>query len=255
MNCTKGLNDTIVFSPHLDDAVFSLGAGLYNHAFGFSKVINIYTKSRYTIDSIKEEYSITSQRLYEDRITMTALGLDSEYWGFKDSSLKTYLYPNEDSYLDPYANIHDDESWEYVSLKIKKLIKDNPNSFFLSPVGMGNHIEHRIISNICRSCIGFADILFYEDATYYVDKDQALRMLAGSPVNTCVVLLNDNFQEKKKFLEFYESQINEQVLMNIEKMFTITGGESLWGKRSTVERFCNYLSSRTVRHSVNVYSI
>ena len=69
--------DTIIISPHCDDAAFSLGGCLIGGLLGDVEVVNIFTVTDYTKVGDGTVEAVTALRKHEDR---TALAPYSTGW-------------------------------------------------------------------------------------------------------------------------------------------------------------------------------
>jgi LmbE family N-acetylglucosaminyl deacetylase len=242
---------TIIFSPHLDDAVFSLGGCLLARLFPQPSVINIYTRSRYRIDGLGEEVAVTRMRRNEDREAMLSLGIAASYWEFPDTSLKPE-YPDEPSYLNLAAETKSDPSYAAVFAGIAEVGRSESEALFLAPLGMGNHIEHRVTAEACGELLREGkSVAFYEDGSYLTHsaKEGAV-VAAGLGLTGHVTLLPVGFSEKERLVRFYASQIDDETLASLRRAYSEVGGERLWSTEPVVDRIVGMTNGAAGRFEV-----
>lgn len=247
--------ETVVLSPHLDDAAFSVGACLLSGLFPRASVINIYSRSGYRIDSLGEESEVTHRRMQEDREAMRLLGIAASYWGFPDTSLKPE-YPDEPSYLNPAADPKSDKSYSAVSERIADVVRTRRAALFLSPLGLGYHIEHRIVAEVCH---GFLQegmfVAFYEDGSYFEKSvTEATTIAEHLGLTSHITISPLGFSWKEGLVKVYSSQIDEQTLASLRRSYSETGGERLWSTDRVIDQILHMVSTwhqRRVRSEDN----
>jgi len=228
---------TIIFSPHLDDAVFSLGGCLLARLFPQPSVINIYTRSRYRIDGLGEEAAVTRMRRNEDREAMRMLGIAASYWELPDTSLKPE-YPDESSYLNPAADTKSDPSYAAVFAGIAEVGRRWGEALFLAPLGLGNHIEHRVTAEVCGELLREGrSVAFYEDGSYLGHSAKVAAIVAERLGLTHHVTLRPvGFSEKECLVCLYASQVDHETLASLRRAYSEMGGERLWSTEPVVDR-------------------
>ena len=232
----KPLYDSIIFSPHPDDAVFSLGATLLAGFLGKVKVINIFSTSRYTIHAMGDKASVTAKRIEEDRKAMEYLNVDVIYWNYPDSSLRPQ-YKDEDHYLDPGNNPEDDVCYQHVYSSIKNEFIENNGTFFFAPLGLGTHIDHTIIACACSSVQNTA-IAYYEDGSYFTGNPADARRFADILQLTDVLSIDPgNLNKKMELVNFYSSQLNTEIYSSLKEAYIQSSGERIWFAKKKGVRF------------------
>ena len=219
--------ETIILSPHIDDAVFSLGGALAAKSFGLCQVVNVYSHSRYTISGCWDTPRITQQRHKEDKAAMTHLSLDVDYCGLSDSSLRA-AYADEASYLAPNLLTESDETWGSACSVVSDVIEANPNSFFLAPLGLGHHIDHRIVRDVCLMVPNLFKIAFFEDGTYHRTAHLVKQHAKHLGLTRIWTLLSDGYEKKEEAVNFYTSQLDDSVRSLLRKSYDTYGGERVW---------------------------
>ena len=235
---------TIIFSPHLDDAVFSLGGTLIIGALGTVRVVNIYTTSRYSVSGNLDPASVTETRMAEDRTAMAMLGIEAEYWGFEDTTMKQQRYPDEASYLDPNADPLRDDSWGEVFERINATFARFPQALFLAPLGIGHHIEHRIVAQCCLPHGNRGPVVgFYEDGTYFRDQAYSRQCAAEFGLAESVTIAGPEYDRKARLIDIYASQLDASIRQNIRIAFHRNSGESIWTWSNLIDRIKNMVTA------------
>ncbi len=154
----------LYFSPHLDDVVFSCGAKILQQIEEGHQV-NIWTLfagdpplgqiSDFALELHQRwgfKDAVVSKRREEDKIACRILEASFHHWDYPDciyrmdSVTKKYLYTSGKDIFGNYLG-KEEELIEDLARKIKeKITKD---TIMISPLGIGNHIDHQI----CRKII------------------------------------------------------------------------------------------------------
>ncbi len=154
-------------SPHLDDAVWSLGALLCQLAMSYDvRVITVFSHSAFVYDELAPPAYATLLRKAENAIALKKTGVhDHSCLNFpeavlRDKSLETIF---DSDYQLP----------EYVQdLLINTLRQSIPDSaVVLAPSAFGDHVDHIAV----RDSIGslFKQVIYYEDMPYVTRPDRA----------------------------------------------------------------------------------
>ncbi len=176
-----------VFSPHLDDAVLSTFAHLSSWRIKHScTVISVFTSFSsssvppYSLDILKR-LSLTTReyekkRKQEDREVLTEndfswLHLDYIDGAFR-SSQKKPLYRTPQELFSGTIHNHD--------LRLMKSLKDTVKSvstsfdLVLSPLAVGNHVDHLIVRKAVESAVPRKKIAYYLEVPYWYKPQQLL---------------------------------------------------------------------------------
>ena len=157
---------TILISPHSDDIAFSIGGMLLQNMFNRPLLmVTIFTKSNYSpcINICKSD-TITRERHLEDVEFTDKLEIEFQSFNFPEPQLRGYsrreIFANNNPVSDPiYTEVYN---------ALFKLIKSSQCETIVSPMGLGNHIDHNIVCNICCRIAKENNIriVFYEDLHY-----------------------------------------------------------------------------------------
>ncbi|XVN44358.1 MAG: PIG-L family deacetylase [Rickettsia hoogstraalii] len=127
-------------------------------------LINIFNKTRYYLPTFKTN-NINKQRDSEDNRFAKQFSLNKINLNFPDSSVLRHT-----AYSETICTPHDIRH----SFLMKKLIKIfkyiKPNKIFC-PLGIGGHIDHKIVKEICLKIFrnNYHNLVFYEDLPYAYD--------------------------------------------------------------------------------------
>lgn len=219
--------DSIIFSPHPDDVVFSIGATLLAGCLGATRIINVFSRSRYTVAGLGHEEEISSRRILEDARAMEKVKADADYWNYPDSSVKRQ-YADESHYMDAANRPANDEYFPLVHERIKTELSTNSNALFLAPLGLGYHIDHSIIAAVC-AMLPHSTIAYYEDGSYFTgNPEDAYRHATALNLHRAITLDPGNLADKIGLAMLYESQFDNEIRTNLESAYRHCGGERIW---------------------------
>lgn len=200
-----------IFSPHIDDAIFSLGGSMLNwRSKGLKvKVFNIFTISNWiNPDAISGKISalntvqITELRKNEERNAAKYAGFDFEFWDFLDFPLRDEFSPQENLNME----------LEILN-KITKCFKKEDSIFF--PVGI-DHADHILINKISNSFINKGlNIFHYEDLPYYSWGKFDYKKDYMSKKSKIPIIERINFEKKMVALTRYNSQVSDAFIKSI----------------------------------------
>lgn len=221
----------VILSPHMDDAALSCG-GLLNFLTGRQAsclVISIYCGNPPAVKN-KDGTLRTPQRKghvnprlrrREDVSAMHAVDADFVHLGFPDGIYRRSSITNQLIYR------HAREKWvapriddlahvEELYLVLRRLCLNLGRILLVSPMGIGQHVDHTIVSRVAlRLAERGLSLLFFEDFPYVVDSEvgngteddprQALRRLGWDSAQRMVIPVN--VAAKAALISHYQSQI------------------------------------------------
>ncbi len=215
----------LVLSPHLDDAVLSLGGMMaQNAASGQSVVVyNLFCAPYHgplspAAQRLHEGWGdpedITGLRLQEDRQALEVIGAqqiigDARDLIYRQSLQGVWLYTN----MEDIQGERNPEDNALVGTYFKKLSgmfsKDKFDIF--APLGIGGHIDHMLAFDIGVRLhkAGYA-VRFYEDLPYAMREDYLHARTDGlTDMQSSVELFPMEMLERKiEALHYYQSQID-----------------------------------------------
>jgi len=223
----------IIFSPHYDDAVFSLGGAINEGYLINPQVYVVYTKSNYQLKS-KKQKDITKVRGIEEYRALNKFNVSPKFLGYNDATKREYT--SEEDYMSYKNNPKKDSSFLNVRKKIRLIVKRSKALIFLFPLGLGYNVDHVILFEIGKELDeeGYP-ILFYEDIGYDMSYDDRLikkyfKKRKLSVINS--VFKVSNIEKKLSIMRVYKTQISRKILADTKNVIEKRGGERIWGKKN-----------------------
>jgi LmbE family N-acetylglucosaminyl deacetylase len=173
--------DIVVFSPHMDDAVFSMGSILLEwiHQGKSIKIISVFTEfslNKYSSNYAKkliEESGCKSAKIYtkirqeENMEAMKQLGVAYENWGINDggfrASNKKPIYMNFKQLMSGKISRYDKKLCQLIAIKMKTV----DAKVVVAPLGWGGHADHIIVSKEVKKHFEASKTLFFVDMPYF----------------------------------------------------------------------------------------
>lgn len=230
-----------ILSPHIDDAAFCLTLNIAKFVTANLPVtlINCFTISAFTtIDcGVKGREKVSLLRQKEDQ----------EFNKLFNSEINII---NLDLLDAPLRNnyIHQFNQFNPAELdlieKIKSFLAVNADGLILCPLALGNHIDHTLCVEAVVQLHQNKQILFYEDLPYTarVSQEEINGHIEDLERKLSVKLVNytDGFKnskiDKERAIRVYESQMNDEICLEIISYMHQLGGERLWGEVDIINR-------------------
>ena len=163
----------VVLSPHLDDAVLSLGQHIIEWKkegkrikvitvftkFGDGKDLPDYSKNYLFESGFESTKKFEEARVKEDETAMKKLGVDFEHWGLVDAGFRN-IYNSKKELMGGVVDPRDKKLEKQIK---EKLMKVSAADLFLVPAGVGGHVDHVMINNIGKEIINKK---YYLDVPY-----------------------------------------------------------------------------------------
>jgi LmbE family N-acetylglucosaminyl deacetylase len=213
------LERLIVLSPHLDDGALSCGGLLAATRDKVSRLVITVTAG--TRARERKGFASPTERRREDRAAMRELDCDFVHLGFADAVYRTSPVSGQLIYRDSRERlaappIDDAGHVEELYVVLRRLSQDLGNVLVLSPLGIGQHVDHAICARVALRLFGAsANLLFYEDFPYVLDgysagvpdddPRQAIARLGRAAVGRHRVAIDA--EAKLSILSHYHSQI------------------------------------------------
>ena len=217
-----------VFSPHLDDAVFSLGLSLaaWSEWKVDVTVINFFTVSGFGPRCAgRDAVVISALRVREDRRALGSISpnIQIRSLGLLDAPLRLGL---------PVSSV--------FTLKVEpeevRVVQQRIAGATIAPLGLGNHIDHLTVRNAAIRRHG-KNLAFYEDLPYAAwTEERALRErvaeveeMARARLRPVILRRRHAIAIKRRMTSFYRSQIDREEA-NLIARFAANygGGERIW---------------------------
>jgi len=227
----------VVISPHLDDAVFSIGGLLTRLSMHYRiHIITLFSIDPYSIykDLRKDFERLQQLRLKEEMASMSLIRATTLQMGWKDAMLR--------GYKNIYEPINPEEPLEWYINSIRDKIPESPH-LILCPLGI-THVDHRLtrilVDRVNVTKVGLkTPIIYYEDLPYACDGFKQKKSY-----KSCCFKLNDfEVNNKKKMAKIYISQLAPGLITKI--LNHRKGQECLWYRddNCTIDWKCNLGSS------------
>lgn len=243
-------NKIIILSAHCDDIPLSLGGCLLGKLFKVQPtVIVIFSVTNYVLgnDGSMVEEEVTRIRMEEEKSAGKIANYNIRFLNFKDAICR----PNYIRYSDLFYDhlIIEDPVYPLVKKAIFKVL-NNHEGLICSPLGIGNHVDHEILTKISLDLLienPELPILFYEDLPYadYIPQIQFMKKI--EEINQILSLKsylfkNFNINDKVKLLKIYKTQLDQkQIDMIIHYWDSVRKGERIWLTKAALKLINNDL--------------
>ncbi len=209
-----GFSKILIFSPHLDDTVLSMGGLLTELVKAKKKIINynIYSEcSAASTDSIVLRLNLAGVadwreyaeiRQTEDREAFEALGgIELHNLGYVDC-----LWRHDDKeqtlYQTAFSSTHElDDHIQKLEREIQSLVSE-PNVVAFCPLARGHHIDHLIVRDILAR--SGAAVVYYMDFPYSQKYPEEREFIEAHQLSSTE--WPGPYEQKAELLQYYESQ-------------------------------------------------
>jgi len=154
----------VVMSPHLDDAVLSLGAWI---------AAQIRSGEEVKVATVFSEGGAGhARRRREDEAALEALGASAIHLGYLDAPFRSGFYTT-------FARIT--SGWREEEDRLIEEVRDSIHAIkpaqLVCPLAVGGHVDHRVVHAASLAAAAPDDLLFYEDLPYaWIAGATALRL-------------------------------------------------------------------------------
>lgn len=214
----------IILSPHLDDAVWSLGGYLKQAVKkGHIEVINIFSKCTFIFGKADDKEKATRVRKLEDKKTLNTIGIKNvQYLDLPEALLRGYS--PEQMFLESDVEL-DDTVMKQLGQILRKTIC--PGDTLLIPSGFGGHVDHYLTRNLATHLPGTH--YYYEDLPY------AARSVRRSIAESFLInkkrlslpISQEIVQNHVELIQMYKSQIKPRHIEQIGS-YIKENGYTLW---------------------------
>lgn len=229
-------NKTLIISPHCDDSTLSLGGAILNKNLGKNITIyDVFSISNYTIkEPGTADWKKTTTIRHQEEINVSKrLGTKLKFIGFKEPLLRQG-YKKMDDIFKPDTSPTKDKIWNEVYEWGKKACKEKKWDYIFFPLGIGHHIDHKILTQVgikLQRLDTNLPIFFYEDLPYAggEDLDYITKHVKNidKRLESILIPLN-NLKGKMQTLELYASQFDSEDTGWIYKHTNRLKGERIW---------------------------
>lgn len=246
---------TILVAPHADDIAYSIGGSLILDSFVKPILMTtIFTNSNCSRHiKIKDNVTISRERILEDIEFANKLGIKYQSLHFYDAPLRGIL--DIYSIVDPVS----DPIFQQVYVALSKLIKSYHCELIVSPMGIGNHVDHIIVRDACRKIAreNNLQIIFYEDLCYAYHMTPTQITAKARAISPSImpydIDITSIFNEKIKNVKLYESQTDIISRIKIRLYAMRLGAENIdFRERIQPNNLLGYMSCLLVDNFSNV---
>lgn len=212
-----------VISPHIDDAIFSLGGSICNWlgAGEEVRIIYIFTRSNWTnpasisgIEYPKDTETVTALRKAEERDLQDILDHDTEFLDWKETGLRGRKTMLLDLLLHGSMPVTKNRMTNRIREQLKNTLDRNTSCFFPLGLGKWRHPDHVITREIGLSLLmdGFK-VAIYEDLPYCTQVDSGtINGRFFDNIEFTPVYEEIDIENKIRLLEYYQSQMSPKWL-------------------------------------------
>lgn len=243
---------TLLISPHLDDAALSLGGILSGNVLQKPLLnVNIFTKSTHApygyrgisgfipkqlrkgirFRKMLLMREITRQRKREDLLFFKSQGIPYIDLDLLEAPLRGYTNIMKVS----RPKVADHLTFESIRSFVLKIASNADRGYILLPLGLGNHIDHRIARDASLSGCGNLCPIFYEDLPYAADLslDEIDKTAASfdTSLRPSTFEIQKYLQTKINNIKLYGSQIGHRQISR-----TVSHAERLGENKTACER-------------------
>lgn len=178
------MSTALFISPHLDDAVFSCATLMQQLVANGTQVVvaTVFTEG-------SQDYP---QRRDEDLEALHLLGAEALHLGHLDAPDRTPPYQTFREIIFGWHEA-DSHTLQAVTHSLTDCLNQTHATHLFAPLGVGTHVDHRLVHDSARQLRGPQILSFYEDRPYsYAEGAVELRLrelgFDGGPVSTQLLL-------------------------------------------------------------------
>ena len=252
----KSYFDTIILSPHLDDAALSCG-GLIHTLSEKGKAVLVVTfmageppqiPFSHFANQLHDRWELASQivqqRREEDRNACHILGADFLHGAIPDAiyrnellSEHNYFYTSDETL---FGQIHPVDA-KITLPQIATIINDLPkHDHLIAPLTIGSHVDHQLVRTAVEQCYNKL-VSYYEDYPYARQAGAVEAVIANDRLQLeyeTISLSLENLKFKGASIAAFKSQISSffngrlDIETQISAYASKIGGERYWAQKS-----------------------
>jgi len=201
-------NKIWIFSPHIDDAMLSLGGFISNYKYHVD-VINVFTTTNYTINGLFDIDDVTKLRKQEEEKVSSVVWYQSFFWDYLDAIIR--IWSDEEDFINKDYNPKNDAVYDKLYKQVVNFIRHNRYDSVFFPSWIWNHVDHIALSQIWKDLSNIeSQIYFYEDLWYpenYSDDPNA------------IIYEFKDIGRKIEILSLYESQMEKGTIDSVMEIY------------------------------------
>lgn len=217
----------ILFSPHCDDAAYSLGGSLLADLLGIIHVVSLFTLTDYWIWESASVEDVTAYRKSEEK---EAIGPYVNWLDWED--LPDAVCRNRGLFARLERRLYNRFA-RTVHKAVRRRIDESACDLALFPAGTGMHPDHILLAKVGLELAKTRmPVLFYLDQPYgsRVFQPCDLRGPLAGQASEFKLLRGAAVAEKERLVYSYRSQVNEPLLQDILGHYRTVGGEILMAR-------------------------
>ena len=234
-----------VLSPHVDDAAYAIAITLARAALNGEtiEVVNCFTETTYAPElEYKPKVAISTLRAEEDARVVASLGSNStsSFLGLPDTSARVgYDEVSESFHRRDFTAGEEQLQAALVAAFSAMKTRIPVGSPVFSPMGFGNHVDHRLVRAAAEEIFPLERLIYYEDMPYSKSAPRrVLRKHLDRPEFDSVLCPGSQaeIRNKEEALCSYASQLHPDHGRWILDRAKQLGGERLWLARQEYAR-------------------
>ena len=194
-------------SPHADDIALCLGGWVAAVAPRVElSLVTVFSRSDYAPHAaVRGAEAVSRARAGEDTAYARQHGLAHRLLGFADSSC---IGLDDDSEL----TAPDDSDPRRAAVEAAVADAVQGATVLAAPIGVGGHVDHRLVRNAVARAAGPRLCLWYEDLPYALEvppgwEPDLVSPLTGGPLAAWLFAHDDHLAAKRRGLAHYRSQL------------------------------------------------
>ncbi|NBD73865.1 hypothetical protein GVX82_02375 [Patescibacteria group bacterium] len=226
----------IVFSPHADDAVLSLGGHLraWRAADEQVTVVTVFSISDVAFGKQGSVAYVSALRTEEDRAALAPLGIELVHLDLPDAPLRGYsVHPGSaGTHPSQVDERRDATCMQKLEERIRAQLDEHAIHYFPLGYPEHGHVDHQLVHRVGAMLLSSYRCCFYEDlpyATRYPEPLTLIEELALTPGDRTV-----DISPKVELLTYYASQIEPSYIEAVKGHRVEVGAraiERLWFPR------------------------
>lgn len=221
----KKYNKYIILSPHSDDAAFSLGASIADNIFKNIQIHTLFSESTCTANNQNKDITqVTRIRKEEDELFFSTCKSKVKLYYFDLLDAPLRLNIKEEEVCSNQNTTMDERLINKIEQTLLNLLTED--SILLSPLGLGNHVDHLLVREMALKLIkNNINVGFYEDLPYagtisHLEIYHNINQLNNEynlHLKPLILDSNITIDDKVKACSIYSSQIDCSTINNIRK--------------------------------------
>jgi LmbE family N-acetylglucosaminyl deacetylase len=197
--------DSLYLSPHLDDAILSCAARIQQETAEGKRVLvaTLFTEA----DAEREP--LYQRRRAEDIRAVESLGAAAAHLGLSDAPFRRPYYASFRAIV-LGSHAADGEDEDAVRRVLVDVSRTHDPGRVYCPLGVGTHIDHRLVYQAAVAVQGFGRLIFYEDRPYVLVPGQlAMRLAELSLQGDLPLEAPDEFLKALRAAHFVQTYLSE----------------------------------------------